>query len=216
MASTFLDEKISSFIEDKFPEFVQKDHPVFVEFLKEYYKFLEASKITLTNVQSTDQILLENKLTIKHHLRSGNNTIYLGTTLGVYSYNDTSNTWEVFDNNLPNVAVRDLEGNMKLMNGNQTMSVMTDFLLKKWENEGRINGNQFIGSTIVTTELVDEITKTYGVETKVGLTGFKWIAKMVVDFPELEGPLINIIIFNYIFLGVICTVVTVTGIIASL
>jgi phosphoglucomutase len=84
------------------------------------------------------------------------------------------------------VAVRDLEGNMKLMNGNQTMSVMTDFLLKKWKNEGKINGNQFIGSTIVTTELVDEIAKTYGVETKVGLTGFKWIAKMVKDFPELD------------------------------
>jgi phosphoglucomutase len=84
------------------------------------------------------------------------------------------------------VAVRDLEGNMKLMNGNQTMSVMTDFLLKKWQNEGKINGNQFIGSTIVTTELIDEIAKTFGVETKVGLTGFKWIAKMVKDFPELD------------------------------
>lgn len=84
------------------------------------------------------------------------------------------------------VAVRDTDGNMKLMNGNQTMSVMTDFLLKKWQKEDRINGNQFIGSTIVTTELVDEIAKTYGVETKVGLTGFKWIAKMVKDFPELD------------------------------
>ena len=63
MASTFLDEKISSFIEDKFPEFVQKDHPVFVQFLKEYYKFLEAAKLTLTNPQEVDQILLENKLT---------------------------------------------------------------------------------------------------------------------------------------------------------
>jgi len=50
MATTFLDEKISSFIEDKFPEFVQSDHPVFVQFLREYYKFLEAAKLTLTNV----------------------------------------------------------------------------------------------------------------------------------------------------------------------
>ena len=63
MASTFLDEKISSFVEDKFPEFVQKDHPVFVQFLKEYYKFLEAAKLTLTKPQEVDQILLENKLT---------------------------------------------------------------------------------------------------------------------------------------------------------
>jgi phosphoglucomutase len=84
------------------------------------------------------------------------------------------------------VAVRDTDGNMKLMNGNQTMVVMTAFLLRKWKDENRINGKQFIGSTIVTTELVGAIAKNYGVETKVGLTGFKWIAKMVKDFPELD------------------------------
>ena len=84
------------------------------------------------------------------------------------------------------VAVRDTEGNMKLMNGNQTMVVMTDFLLRKWKEEGKLNGNQFVGSTIVSTELVNDVATTYGVETKVGLTGFKWIAKMVKDFPELN------------------------------
>ena len=84
------------------------------------------------------------------------------------------------------VAVRDSEGNMKLLNGNQTMVVMTYFLLKKWKEEGRINGKQFVGSTIVSTELVNEVAAKFGVETKVGLTGFKWIAKMVVDFPEQE------------------------------
>ena len=84
------------------------------------------------------------------------------------------------------VAVRDLDGNMKLMNGNQTMVVMTEFLLKKWKEEGKINGKQFVGSTIVSTELVNNVATNYGVETKVGLTGFKWIAKMVKDFPELN------------------------------
>jgi phosphoglucomutase len=84
------------------------------------------------------------------------------------------------------VAVRDTDGNMKLMNGNQTMVVMTEFLLRKWKDENRINGKQFIGSTIVTTELVGAVAKNYGVETKIGLTGFKWIAKMVKDFPELD------------------------------
>jgi phosphoglucomutase len=84
------------------------------------------------------------------------------------------------------VAVRDAHGNIKLMNGNQTMVVMTAFLLKKWKDENKINGKQFVGSTIVTTELIGEIAKNYGVETKIGLTGFKWIAKMVKDFPELD------------------------------
>ena len=84
------------------------------------------------------------------------------------------------------VAVRDTDGKMKLMNGNQTMVVMTEFLLKKWKEEGKINGKQFVGSTIVSTELVNAIAANYNVETKVGLTGFKWIAKMVRDFPELD------------------------------
>lgn len=84
------------------------------------------------------------------------------------------------------VAVRDTDGNIKLMNGNQTMVVMTQFLLKKWKEEGKINGKQFIGSTIVSTELVNDLASSYNVETKVGLTGFKWIAKMVKDFPELD------------------------------
>ena len=84
------------------------------------------------------------------------------------------------------VAVKDTAGNMKLMNGNQSMVVMTDFLLRKWKEEGKINGKQFVGSTIVSTELVNDVAANYNVETKVGLTGFKWIAKMVVDFPELD------------------------------
>ena len=84
------------------------------------------------------------------------------------------------------VAVRDLDGNMKLMNGNQTMVVMTKFLLKKWKDEGKLNGKQFVGSTIVSTELVNDVATSYNVETKVVLTGFKWIAKMVRDFPELD------------------------------
>ncbi len=84
------------------------------------------------------------------------------------------------------VAVRNMKGEMTLLNGNQTMAVMTNFLIKKWKDEGRLNKNQFIGSTIVSTELVDRIADSYGVETKIGLTGFKWIAKMVRDFESMD------------------------------
>ena len=79
------------------------------------------------------------------------------------------------------IAVRNLEGKMVLLNGNQTMSVMTNFLIKNWEAQGKLNGRQFVGSTIVSTNLVSDIASSYGVETKVGLTGFKWIAKMIRD-----------------------------------
>ncbi|GAB1309621.1 phospho-sugar mutase [Urechidicola sp. KH5] len=84
------------------------------------------------------------------------------------------------------VAVRNLEGEMTLLNGNQTMSVMTDFLIKKWKNEGKLNDNQFVGSTIVSSELVNRIAEGYGVQPKISLTGFKWIAKMIRDFSHMD------------------------------
>ena len=84
------------------------------------------------------------------------------------------------------VAVRNNEGEMMLLNGNQTMVLMTGFLLEKWQKAGKITGNQFVGTTIVSTPMMMELASAYDVECKVGLTGFKWIAKMINDFPELE------------------------------
>ncbi len=82
------------------------------------------------------------------------------------------------------IAVRNLENKLVLLNGNQTFAILVDALLKKWKQEDRINGNQFVGSTIVSTPMINVLAKSYGVATKVGLTGFKWIAKMI---REAEG-----------------------------
>ncbi len=82
------------------------------------------------------------------------------------------------------VAVRDLDGNIKLLNGNQTMVIMTAFLLEQWKRTDKFKGNEFIGSTIVSTPMILELAAAYGVECKVGLTGFKWIAKFIKDFPN--------------------------------
>ena len=84
------------------------------------------------------------------------------------------------------VAVRNNEGIMTLLNGNQTMVLMTAFLLEQWKKQGKIDGRQFIGSTIVSTPMMMELASGYGVDCKIGLTGFKWIAKMIKDFPVLE------------------------------
>jgi phosphoglucomutase len=84
------------------------------------------------------------------------------------------------------VAVRNTEGKMILLNGNQTMVLMTAYLLEQWKRAGKINGNQFIGSTIVSTPMMMELATAYDVECKVGLTGFKWIAKFIKDFPQQE------------------------------
>ncbi|WP_117879715.1 T9SS type A sorting domain-containing protein [Aureibaculum luteum] len=53
----------------------------------------------------------ESKFVVRHHPFSTNNSIYLGTALGVYHRNDDTNTWEVFSTGLPNVAIPDIEIN---------------------------------------------------------------------------------------------------------
>ena len=84
------------------------------------------------------------------------------------------------------IAVRDLEGKLTLLNGNQTMVIMTKFLLEQWKGLAKINGNQFVGSTIVSTPMLPKLTEHYGVECKIGLTGFKWIAKMIEEYPTMD------------------------------
>ncbi len=84
------------------------------------------------------------------------------------------------------IAVRNPEGDFTLLNGNQAMVLKTHFLLEQWKSNGLLNGKQFVASTIVSTPLMRLIATHFNVEYKEGLTGFKWIAKMIKDFPELE------------------------------
>ena len=84
------------------------------------------------------------------------------------------------------IAVKNTTGEYTLLNGNQAMLIKTHFLLEKWKKENRLNGKQFVASTIVSTPMIQKIAENYKVIYKEGLTGFKWIAKMIKDFPELE------------------------------
>ncbi|GGG47628.1 phosphoglucomutase [Croceivirga lutea] len=81
------------------------------------------------------------------------------------------------------IAVRNLDGEMELLNGNQTMVLMTKFLLDQYKAKG-FAGNEFIATTIVSTPMMEKMAASYGVEFKTSLTGFKWIGKMIKDFPE--------------------------------
>ncbi len=73
---------------------------------------------------------------------------------------------------------------MTLLNGNQTMIAMTDFILKQTDLSTK--NDAFIGSTIVSTPMMNDLAAAYNVECKEGLTGFKWIAKMIKDHPEQD------------------------------
>ena len=82
------------------------------------------------------------------------------------------------------IAIKNLDNQFQLLNGNQTASLLSYYLFDRWKETGKLDGRQFTVSTIVTTELIDEIAKGYGVECYKTLTGFKHIASVIRD---LEG-----------------------------
>ena len=62
------------------------------------------------------------------------------------------------------IAVRDNDGKMVLFNGNQTAAVLTYYILTRWKELGKIKGNPYIVKTIVTTPLLVDIAKSFGIE----------------------------------------------------
>lgn len=77
------------------------------------------------------------------------------------------------------IAVRDDKNNIILLNGNQTASLLTYYLLRRWSDLGRLNENTYMVKTIVTTELLAVMAKKFGVKMYNVLTGFKYIAQVV-------------------------------------
>jgi len=84
------------------------------------------------------------------------------------------------------IAVRNLKGELELLNGNQAASVLIYYLLEQWQQKGLLTGKEFIGKTIVTTDLLEKIAEGYNVPCYECLTGFKWIADMI---RKLEGKM---------------------------
>lgn len=77
------------------------------------------------------------------------------------------------------VAVRNKKGEFELLNGNQTGSFLVYYLITKWKENGKLKGKEYIVKTIVTTELIAEMTKDFGIEYFDVLTGFKFIADVI-------------------------------------
>jgi phosphoglucomutase len=77
------------------------------------------------------------------------------------------------------IAVRNLEGKMELLNGNQTAAVLFYYILQQYKAEGKLKGNEFVAETIVTSDLIEKVADHFGIECIKCLTGFKWIAEII-------------------------------------
>jgi len=77
------------------------------------------------------------------------------------------------------IAVRDDQGKLVLLNGNQTAALLTYYLLSQWSERGKLTGREYIVKTVVTTELIADMARHYQVPCYDVLTGFKFIADII-------------------------------------
>lgn len=82
------------------------------------------------------------------------------------------------------IAIRNLQGEYILLNGNQTGSLLFYYLLNQWESKGMLTGNEYIIKTVVTTYLIDKMAESKGVTCYNTLTGFKFIGALMT---QLQG-----------------------------
>lgn len=79
------------------------------------------------------------------------------------------------------VACKDNKGEFIILNGNQTAALLTYYLVSQWKEKGKLTGKEYVIKTIVTSELIADIPKKFGVEYFDCLTGFKWIASVIKE-----------------------------------
>jgi phosphoglucomutase len=82
------------------------------------------------------------------------------------------------------IAVKNLENEFILWNGNQTGAMLINYLLTAWEEKGKLTGKEYIVKTIVTTNLIERIAEAKNVTFYNTLTGFKYIGELMT---QLEG-----------------------------
>ena len=77
------------------------------------------------------------------------------------------------------LALRNGKGEYVLLNGNQTLVLLMCYQLTRWAELGKIDGNQYVVKTIVTSTMPDAVAEHFGVKCYNCLTGFKFIAKII-------------------------------------
>jgi len=82
------------------------------------------------------------------------------------------------------IAVNDGTDKIQLLNGNDTAALLVHYILDAYKTNGTLPANGFTAATVVTTDLIADISAAYGVPCYRCLTGFKWIADIINNKPE--------------------------------
>ena len=82
------------------------------------------------------------------------------------------------------VVIRDNSGEYQLINGNQIVMILLNYIMLRNRELGLLKGNEYVVKTIVTTETIKSIAENNNIKMYDCYTGFKWIAAVIRD---LEG-----------------------------
>ena len=80
------------------------------------------------------------------------------------------------------IAIKDEKSAYKLINGNETGSILLYYLLLRKKELGVSYKGSTVVKTIVTTDIVFDMAKDFGVKVKEVLTGFKYIGEAIEEF----------------------------------
>lgn len=83
-------------------------------------------------------------------------------------------------------VIRDNNGEYQLINGNQIVMILLNYIMRRNRELGLLKGNEYVVKTIVTTETIKAIAHNQNVKMYDCYTGFKWIASVIRD---LEGTM---------------------------
>jgi phosphoglucomutase len=89
------------------------------------------------------------------------------------------------------VGVKNHKGEWVLMNGNQTAVLAFAYMMEARRAKGVANANDMVITTIVTTEMINEVAKQNNVACYNVLTGFKWIAELIKEKEGKENYVIG-------------------------
>ena len=84
------------------------------------------------------------------------------------------------------IAVKDYDGSYRLLTGNETGAMLTEFILRSRTEAGTLPVDPIIVKTIVTTKLINAICNKYGAELKNVLTGFKYIGEVILNLEKVS------------------------------
>lgn len=84
------------------------------------------------------------------------------------------------------IAVNDGTGKMQLLNGNDTAALLVHYVLSQADANHAVPENPFTAATVVTTDLIAKISEGYNIPCFRCLTGFKWIADIINNKPDMN------------------------------